>query len=145
MNELINIKNKIKKYTNMLFYAKLFKSEAQGNTNRFKKPTGKLKNSVKIGGNENRSFVETNLPYGRIQDKGGRITPKSKQYLKIPLHEGSKSEDLFVLKKQEKLFLVDKASFRFEYILKKEVILKPTHWWSDAVKYVENYIRNIKI
>lgn len=139
------LKKNVKHYSNMLLLASQFTQEAKDNTSRFKNPTGKLKSSVNFGGNEKKAYAKTDLPYAKIQDIGGIIRPKNAKMLKIPLVDNPSDSDLFILKKNDNLFLMNKSNERIEYVLKPQVRIKGTNWWTDAWNWVNRKVKSMRL
>ena len=81
------------------------------------------------------------VKYARIQDKGGTIVPRTKQYLTIPIGNvqgrASNYPDAFFIKsKAGNLLLVErkgKGGIRPLFVLKKQVTIPATGWFTDIV------------
>lgn len=80
-------------------------------------------------------------PYARIQEKGGKITPKKAKMLTIPL-PGIKGvaanfPDAFIIKsKKGNVLLVEKKGkkgLRPLFVLKKSVTIPASHWLSQSI------------
>lgn len=145
LNAFKKLKKNVKKYSSMLYFANKFSKRVKNNTSRFKNPTGHLKKSIKTGGNDRKAYTETNVPYAKIQDIGGIIRPKNAKMLKIPLVDHPSDSNLFILRKNNKLFLMNKSNKRIEYILKKQVKIKGTRYWTDGYNWIKKQIAKIKM
>ena len=148
-SDIKQVKKKLKTVMNVEPYAKRFVAQAKRNTKRFKKRSGKLENSIRIERIAENGFnMYTDMPHARIQDEGGIIRPKQARYLAIPMgtRRGTprKWSDMVCIKAKGNLFLIQKGTKNFFYVLKKQVVLKGTGWWSDAVKYLQSDLEKMK-
>jgi len=119
-------------------------SGGRGNLARSFLPARFVSTDVGIG-----AGALSDLPYADVQDRGGTITPREKQFLAIPLDKTAGERvlwprdrnDLFpwVNKKTGNLFLATTVGKRLkiEYLLKESVTIKPTHYLGRASKKTE--------
>ena len=86
--------------------------------------------------------------YARIQDKGGTIVPRSKQYLTIPLggvkgRADNYPNSFFIRSKAGNLLLVErkgKGGIRPLFVLKKQVTIPGSGWFTDTVTMREGVL-----
>lgn len=115
--------------------------------------TGKLANSFEVipsrrGTTTFQSSVQSTSPYARIQEEGGTIRPKRKQYLTVPLTAKARARrarnfpGLFVVGKASKKILATKVGRRIQpqYALKKSVRLKGKRYIERSIAENANFI-----
>lgn len=102
--------------------------------------TGKLRDSINIRKvHPLRSVIGTDLVYGDVQNKGGRIRSR-RGWMALPVHQGlppvrQYPGKLFVLKaKNNTLVLCDRVQgkVRVRYVLRKSVRIKAQPWVTDS-------------
>lgn len=79
------------------------------------------------------------VPYARMQETGGVITIKNRQWLTIPLHDKyrdrkPRSLDLQFVAVGGKRFMIDRATGEAAYILVKSVVIKAQPYLLPAIE-----------
>jgi hypothetical protein len=97
----------------------------------------------------------SDLPYAEIQNRGGTITPATKDYLAIPLSSEAKNRwprdwpvgDLFAFRsKRGNLLLAERRTgtdLRIHYLLRKSVDIPATNYLEQAMQEAEPTIVEI--
>jgi len=103
--------------------------------------SGRLSRSLYAISERDRIGVGSALWYAGMQEFGGTIKPRRKQWLTIPLNREARitasaaaTPGLFILKLRGRLFLVKPqgSSLKFMYVLKKRVQRKGVRFMRDA-------------
>ena len=101
--------------------------------------------------------LESKAPYAAIQEHGGVIKPKKAKYLTVPLpaaltpagvlrKEAREYPNAFIQRSRRgNLIIFDQRGNKIVplFVLKKEVKIPPSHWFSDAVNRVDNELVQI--
>lgn len=139
------------------------KAIAKKGHERFKETTGSLPRSfltptpLSNTSNEASAGALSTLRHSRIQDIGGTIRPKTKQYLAVPLTPTAKKrwprdwgDSLHLIRsKANNLLLVEVGSkgkkFTVHYVLKREVKIPGTRYIQDAAADSKKEINEILV